>query len=142
MVSPCTTTSFSFGAGIGAVVDIDSSEIKAEVDNAKIEKSKSIEVKANSSDKRDFIAANLGGQLSEKGSLGISANGIVSVLKSQVHAKVMNASQLATDGSININSSYINNFKGITALGELARKGGAIGANVLVNHFENRPQIR
>ena len=131
------TTSFSFGAGIGAIVDLDSSEIKAEVNNAKVEKSKSIEVKANSSDKRDFIAANLGGQLSSKGSLGITANGIVSVLKSQIHAQVLNGSELTTDGTLDINSNYINNFKGITALGEAAYKGGAIGANVLVNHFEN-----
>lgn len=48
------TSSFSFGSGIGAIVDIDSSEITAQVDSAKVEKSKSLEVKANSSDKRDL----------------------------------------------------------------------------------------
>ena len=132
-----TTTSFSIGAGIGAIVDLDSSEIKAEVNNAKILNSKSVEVKANSSDKRDFVAANLGGALSEKGSFGISANGIVSVLKSQIHAQVLNGSNLNSNETISINSSYTTNFKGITALGDAVKKGGAIGANVLVNHFEN-----
>ena len=132
-----TTTSFSFGAGIGAIVDIDNSEIKAEVNNAKILNSKSIEVTANSNDKRDFVAANLGGALSEKGSFGISANGIVSVLKSQIHAQVLNGSNLNSNETISINSSYTTNFKGITALGDAVQKGGAIGANVLVNHFEN-----
>ena len=132
-----STAQNSFGVGIGAIVEVDNSKINAKIDNSKIVKSKSIEVKADSNDNRKFLAANLGVQTGGGTTVAINANGIVGVLKSTVNAAVINGSELSSDGNININSIYDNQNQGITAVGAIAKKGGAIGANIIANHYGN-----
>ncbi len=132
-----STAESSLGVGIGSVIEVDNSKINAKIDNSKIIKSNSIEVKADSSDDRKFLAANLGVQTGGGTTVAINANGIVSVLKSTVNAAVINGSELSSDGAITINSIYDNKNQGITALGAVAKNGGAIGANIIANHYGN-----
>ena len=132
-----STAENSVGVGIGSIIEVDNSKINAKIDNSKIEKSNSIEVKADASDDRKFLAANLGVQTGGGTTVAITANGIVSVLKSTVNAAVINGSELSSDGSIKINSIYDNKNQGITALGAVAKNGGAIGANIIANHYGN-----
>ena len=132
-----STAESSLGVGIGSVIEVDNSKINAKIDNSKIIKSNSIEVKADSSDDRKFLAANLGVQTGGGTTVAITANGIVSVLESTINAAVINGSELSSDGSIKINSIYDNKNQGITALGAVAKNGGAIGANIIANHYGN-----
>ena len=127
----------SLGVGIGSVIEVDNSKINATIDNSKILNSKSIEVKADSSDDRKFLAVNLGVQTGSGITVAINANGIVSVLKSTINAAVINGSELSSDGVITISSIYDNKNQGITILGDVAKKGGAIGANIIANHYGN-----
>ena len=132
-----STAENSVGVGIGSIIEVDNSKINAKIDNSKIEKSNSIEVKADSSDDRKFLAANLGVQTGGGTTVAITANGIVSVLESTINAAVINGSELSSDGAITINSIYDNKNQGITALGAVAKNGGAIGANIIANHYGN-----
>ena len=125
----------SLGVGIGAVIEIDSSKVIAELSDSKILKSKSIEVSADSSDKRQFLAANLGVQNGET-SFGISANGIVGIIKTTVNALVSGTSELSSDGNVKIASIYDNKNEGITAVVEKSGKL-AVGANIIANYYEN-----
>ena len=127
----------SLGVGIGAVVEVDNTTVTSKIDNSKITKSNSIEVKADADDDRKFLAANLGVQSGSGTTVAINANGIVGVLKDTIEAKVLGDSELSSDGDISIISSYDNKNQGITALGAIAKEGGAIGANVIANHYGN-----
>ena len=131
-----STASNSVGIGIGSVINIDNSTINAHIDNSKTEKSKSVEVKADSSDTRQFLAVNAGIQTGTQTSGGINANGIVSVLKTTVDAEIMNGSEITSDGDVKVNSLYANEIEGITAVANKTNKL-SLGANVITNYFNN-----
>ena len=130
-----STVDSSYGVGIGSVIQIDNSSVIAELLDSKIQKSKSVEVSADSSDKRQFLAANLGVQTGES-SYGINANGIVGVVKSTVNALVSGASEISSNGDVKISSVYDNENEGITAVANKAGKL-ALGANIIANSYVN-----
>ena len=130
-----STVDSSYGVGIGSVIQIDNSSVIAELLNSKIQKSKSVEVSADSSDKRQFLAANLGVQTGES-SYGINANGIVGVVKSTVNALVSGESEISSNGDVKISSVYDNENEGITAVANKAGKL-ALGANIIANSYVN-----
>lgn len=130
-----STVDSSAGVGIGAVIEIDNSKVIAELSDSKILKSKSVEVSADSSDKRQFLAANLGVQTGSS-SVAINANGIVGVIKTTVNALVSGASEISSDGDVKVSSVYDNENEGITAVVDKAGKL-ALGANIIANYYEN-----
>ena len=130
-----STVDSSAGVGIGAVIEIDNSKVIAELSDSKILKSKSVEVSADSSDKRQFLAANLGVQTGSS-SVAINANGIVGVIKTTVNALVSGASEISSDGDVKVSSVYDNENEGITAVADKAGKL-ALGANIIANYYEN-----
>lgn len=130
-----STVDSSAGVGIGAVIEIDNSKVIAELSNSKILKSQSVEVSADSSDKRQFLAANLGVQTGSS-SVAINANGIVGVIKTTVNALVSGASEISSDGDVKVSSVYDNTNEGITAVANKAGKL-AVGANIIANYYEN-----
>ncbi|MBP5448090.1 MAG: hypothetical protein J6X95_08405, partial [Treponema sp.] len=130
-----STVDSSAGVGIGAVIEIDNSKVIAELSDSKILKSKSVEVSADSSDKRQFLAANLGVQTGSS-SAAINANGIVGVIKTTVNALVSGASEISSDGDVKVSSVYDNTNEGITAVANKAGKL-ALGANIIANYYEN-----
>ncbi len=130
-----STADSSLGVGIGAVIETDNSKVIAQVSDTTIQKSRSVEVSADSSDKRQFLAVNCGVQTGSS-SLGISANGIIGVIKTTVNALVSGTSEITSDGDVKISSVYDNTNEGITAVVTSAGKLAA-GANIITNYYEN-----
>ena len=130
-----STSSNGFGVGIGAVVNVNHSEITAESDNLKVEQSNSIDIKAKEIEDLKFLAVNLGIQTG--GGHTINVNGIANVFVSEVVAHAINNSVLNSTGNVGINSIYDNTLQGITAVAGGSMDGNAIGANLLANVYNN-----
>ena len=130
------TAQNNVGVGIGAIINMDSSKVVAKNENVKIKKSKSVEVKADSKDKRKFVAANLGVSKGSSVSGGIGANGIISIVKTTVNALIEGNSEINSNGNIDLKSIYDNSNLEVTALLEASTRI-TVGANIIANYYEN-----
>ena len=122
-------------AGIGAVIGIDNSTVSAVIDNSNINNSAAVESKANSADKRKFLAVNFG--VNSNNAHNILANGVVNIYKTNVESKVINNSSLKSSGAVEILSKYENENQSITAVADKTANGLSLGANILASYYGN-----
>ena len=136
----------SAGVGIGSVIVVDNSKISAKIEgtsndensqSGKIEKSNSVEVKANSKDERQFLTVNLGIQNGDSTSLAIIANGIISIFKQDVESGIFGKYELNSNGAVSIYSGYDSKSEGITAVADKTKDGLGIGASIIATNHTN-----
>ena len=128
------TSKFGVGVGIGSIVNVNKSLIKAEADGLTVEKSKSLNIQADEKEDLKFLAANLGIKTGSGATINI--NGIANVFLSEVIADAINNSVLNSDGNVSITAGYDNKLQGITATAEFA-KGLVVGPNLIGNVYNN-----
>jgi len=130
-----SSASKGFGLGIGSVVSVIDNEIKSEILDSTIAKSNFVQVLADSEEKLEFLALNMGIQTGAGNPINV--NGIVNVLGSSVGSYVTN-SNITSDGAVSVTSDYDNINHGLTLVGTGSQSGTLnVGGNVLVNVYDN-----
>ncbi|MBQ9271030.1 MAG: hypothetical protein IJ218_02030, partial [Alphaproteobacteria bacterium] len=128
------TSKFGVGVGIGSIINVNKSAIRAEADGLTVTKSKSLSILADEIENLKFLAANLG--IKTGGGATININGIANVFLSEAIADAINNSVFNSNGNISITAGYDNNLQGITAVAEFA-KGLVVGPNLIGNVYNN-----
>ena len=123
------------GVGIGAVVNVNNSDVTAEADKLTVEKSGSIKINAKEDEDLSFLAVNFG--LQTGGGHAINVNGIANVFLSDVVSQAINNSVLNSSGDVAIQSLYFNNLWGVTAAVAASKDGAAASANLIADVYNN-----
>ena len=123
------------GVGIGAIVNVNNSDVTAEADKLTVEKSNSIKINAKEDEDLSFLAVNFGLQTGD--GHAINVNGIANVFLSDVVSQAINNSVLKSDGDVAIQSLYFNNLWGITAAVAASKGGAAASANLIADVYNN-----